>query len=1115
MDATIRIAIDGRGAKTGAKDVNNALDSMRIGMNKAKDSMSGFSTAFSAFRGIMGGIGIAFGGKEAIMAADQYNTLQNRIKSATKATHDYAGVSRALFGISQENAVALKSTVGTFQAVARGAGELGKSNAEIITFVSTLQKLGSIGGSSAQEMEDGLRQLSQGLAGGIIRAEEWNSIVENVPEIAVRAAKGIEAAGGSIGKLRKIMLDGKLTSLDFFNAIQKQAPEIQKEFANIPLSVEQAMTKMKNASDKAFSDLDKQLGGGTSALAQGMSFLADNMGKVATAALLLGTVITGALVGRGLNALMGAMGLVNAGQAAMVSNMETGARAMAANAAASQAQAASAVATARAQQAAAVTAVQVATANRNGALAGLQMAKAQDAVTGGMAKTAAAAKVLQAAQAQLVLAERGVATANATVTATSAVATAAIGRMTIASRVGAVAMRGLSGAMALFGGPLGAGITAAAAGYAYLSTRVQESDKENSKLEEGLNRIQDINMKLVTATGAQKDALIAEKKAVIDNAQAYADAARIKADAEENVSGVRKVLKSPVVGVRRLLGWDAQSGEGDVSTMRARQEDIQKRLDAMKAAANEEIPQLATPTTPENDDDKRKREAFEKQNRQNIEKIKTLHAVNMAYEDGRVGVEKYQYAIEDLTTKQQAEEQVGKGRAQAILEQAQAIREMEKANEFQGEMLANREELQQIKDLTAAYGGGAEAVEMAEAKQEAFNHAVQRGNASNEEAMNIYTNAALARKEANRYLESEKHLADMDKEIDAAARLATAWREGGPAVRDAALEADVYAKAVADGVQNDEAQVQKIRDKMLALRDLKEVQASDERQFEGSMTLEQGYKEIEISKLTGEQREIEKAKLDMLMQKKRELKDVTAQLTPEEEKLAISLGKLAAAGQTASNSLDDLARRYGDTNTMMADLATGSLLTLEDGLVDIATGAKSAKEAFADMARDIAKQLMRTAIQMAIIRPLAMGMGMMFAGGGVMTPSGPMDLPMYAKGGIMSKLGDIPLKTYSTGGVANSPQVAVFGEGRQNEAYVPLPDGRRIPVALEGGGAGGGNAVSITNHINVNMPQGATKEQGQQFGDAIARQVEDAMNANLMKQQRPGGLLDPYGYGTG
>jgi len=57
----------------------------------------------------------------------------------------------------------------------------------------------------------------------------------------------------------------------------------------------------------------------------------------------------------------------------------------------------------------------------------------------------------------------------------------------------------------------------------------------------------------------------------------------------------------------------------------------------------------------------------------------------------------------------------------------------------------------------------------------------------------------------------------------------------------------------------------------------------------------------------------------------------------------------------------------------------------------------------------------------------------------------------FADGGIMTSLGALPLNPYAGGGIANSPQVAVFGEGRMNEAYVPLPDGRSIPVTMSGG----------------------------------------------------------------
>ena len=60
---------------------------------------------------------------------------------------------------------------------------------------------------------------------------------------------------------------------------------------------------------------------------------------------------------------------------------------------------------------------------------------------------------------------------------------------------------------------------------------------------------------------------------------------------------------------------------------------------------------------------------------------------------------------------------------------------------------------------------------------------------------------------------------------------------------------------------------------------------------------------------------------------------------------------------------------------------------------------------------------------------------------------------LFASGGIMTSAGAVPLRRYAGGGIANSPQLAMFGEGSRPEAYVPLPDGRRIPVAMSGGGS--------------------------------------------------------------
>lgn len=92
-----------------------------------------------------------------------------------------------------------------------------------------------------------------------------------------------------------------------------------------------------------------------------------------------------------------------------------------------------------------------------------------------------------------------------------------------------------------------------------------------------------------------------------------------------------------------------------------------------------------------------------------------------------------------------------------------------------------------------------------------------------------------------------------------------------------------------------------------------------------------------------------------------------------------------------------------------------------------------------------------------------------------------MNTYAHAKGGIMSSMGPVPLRKYAAGGIATSPQLALFGEGSMNEAYVPLPDGRRIPVNMQGGAA---PAVTV-NVINqsgqsVDAKQGKARFDGKQ-----------------------------------
>lgn len=116
----------------------------------------------------------------------------------------------------------------------------------------------------------------------------------------------------------------------------------------------------------------------------------------------------------------------------------------------------------------------------------------------------------------------------------------------------------------------------------------------------------------------------------------------------------------------------------------------------------------------------------------------------------------------------------------------------------------------------------------------------------------------------------------------------------------------------------------------------------------------------------------------------------------------------------------------------------------------------------------------------------------------------------FANGGIMTDIGAVPLRKYANGGIATSPQLALYGEGKRPEAYVPLPDGRTIPVTMSGdGGARGGNnnvTISIVVQKDGSESSSATGANADAF-KGMAERVKGVVREELASQARPGGML--------
>ncbi len=234
----------------------------------------------------------------------------------------------------------------------------------------------------------------------------------------------------------------------------------------------------------------------------------------------------------------------------------------------------------------------------------------------------------------------------------------------------------------------------------------------------------------------------------------------------------------------------------------------------------------------------------------------------------------------------------------------------------------------------------------------------------------------------------------------------------------------------------------------------------------------------------------------------------------EENRLALDEQKRGLEGFSvgASSAFKTYVDQASDTAAMSKQLFLDAFKGMEDGLVSFI---KTGKMNFADFANAIIDDIIRIEVRMALAGLIGQ-VTSAFVGGaassGTNTSSNSFNAGNYAgwsgttngfaNGGIMTDRGVMPLHSYASGGIANSPQMAMFGEGRMPEAYVPLPNGRSIPVEMSGN-TGGTNVV-----VNVNMESGQTdtKSDGaeaERLGVLIANVVKKV----IVDEKRSGGIL--------
>lgn len=217
--------------------------------------------------------------------ADAYTNIQNKLRLVTRDSQNLARVNDELFASANRSRQGYEDTVTLFQKLALGTRALGVSQQDLLGVTESVNQAITLSGANTAQAQAAMMQFGQALAGGVMRAEEFNSIVENTPRLAQALADGI--AGGSLGRLRQMVNDGQVSSAEVFRALQGQAGALRAEFEQMSPTIAGSFTVLQNNLLKFIGDLD-QATGASAALARGILFLSNHLKTIAIVAGALG-----------------------------------------------------------------------------------------------------------------------------------------------------------------------------------------------------------------------------------------------------------------------------------------------------------------------------------------------------------------------------------------------------------------------------------------------------------------------------------------------------------------------------------------------------------------------------------------------------------------------------------------------------------------------------------------------------------------------------------------------------------------------------------------------------------------------------------------------------------
>ncbi|MDQ4326142.1 phage tail tape measure protein [Klebsiella michiganensis] len=260
----------GRQAAAASRDTRRAIAELTGQLDSAKSSALGLAGAFAG----------AFATGHLISLADEWNSVNARLKQASQSTDDFSNSQRLLMDISQKTGTSFSDNANLFSRSAASMREFGYDSAQVLDITEAISTGLKLSGANAQESSSVITQFSQALAQGVLRGEEFNSVNEN----GDRVIRALAAGMGVARKDLKSMADqGQLTIDKVVPALISQLGKLRNEYGELPQTVSSSATKIENAFLQWVGGAN-QASGATASLSGAMDYVANNIDTVATAA---------------------------------------------------------------------------------------------------------------------------------------------------------------------------------------------------------------------------------------------------------------------------------------------------------------------------------------------------------------------------------------------------------------------------------------------------------------------------------------------------------------------------------------------------------------------------------------------------------------------------------------------------------------------------------------------------------------------------------------------------------------------------------------------------------------------------------------------------------------